>query len=305
MKRRMAAAIGVLGLVVLLTAVYWWTTRQEPVVVVEPVPVTTTQVAAPEVIEVPSSLTVEREDTTIRLSGMVKTASEREALVAAVTDSGFEAEDAITVSPTVIDSDTRLLALLLPPVLNGTTDGVLSFEDGTVTVTGEALDPVEEEEIGNAIDAAKAAGLTVEDETTVRVLSESVQIVALQEEINQIFELARTIEGQKPNFDVSIDELSPGATATLDRVSVAMRRYPLPSADIIGHTDSTGSAATNLELSEQRAQVVLDYLTGAGIDASRLTATGEGENQPIADNSDEAGRAENRRVDFIVKSSQS
>jgi outer membrane protein OmpA-like peptidoglycan-associated protein len=286
----MAAAIGVLGLVVLLTAVYWWTTRQEPVVVVEPVPVTTTQVAAPEVIEVPSSLTVEREDTTIRLSGMVKTASEREALVAAVTDSGFEAEDAITVSPTVIDSDTRLLALLLPPVLNG---------------TGEALDPVEEEEIGNAIDAAKAAGLTVEDETTVRVLSEAVQIVALQEEINQIFELARTIEGQKPNFDVSIDELSPGATATLDRVSVAMRRYPLPSADIIGHTDSTGSAATNLELSEQRAQVVLDYLTGAGIDASRLTATGEGENQPIADNSDEAGRAENRRVDFIVKSRQS
>jgi len=128
-----------------------------------------------------------------------------------------------------------------------------------VTLTGELLDPIEAEELAAAIDAAAAGGLDVDDRTTVRVLSESVQIVALQEEIEQIFELARTLDGQSPNFDVSLDELSTGATTTLDRVVVAMRRYPLPHADILGHTDATGSAASNLELSEERAGVVLQY----------------------------------------------
>ncbi len=303
MKRRMAAVVGLIGLILLLVAVYLWTGRQQVEVAEPEVIVITSEVAAsPPRIE-PSSLNVVRNGTSIRLEGTVKTDSEREALVAAVADAGFAADDAITVSPNVTDSDSRLLAILLPPVLNGTEDGVLSLTDGAVTVSGEALDPVEAEAIRAAIEDVAAAGLVVEDETTVRVLPESVQIVALQDEINQIFELARTIEGQAPNFGVSLDSLSPGATATLDRVTVAMRRYPLPHADIIGHTDATGSPETNQELSEERAQVVLDYLVDGGIDAGRLVAIGLGESEPIADNDDEAGRAENRRVDFLVKPS--
>ena len=306
MKRRMAAAVGLVGIVLLLLAVYLWAARQDQEQVAEPeVVVVTSEVTAPPVVEKASSLRIERDGTTILLEGTVKTASEREALVAAVTDTGFEANETITVSPDVTDSDTRLLAILLPPLLDGSEDGELTLSDGTVTVTGEALDPVEAEEISQAVDAAVAAGLTVEDEMTVRVLPESVQIVALQEEIDQIFELARTIDGQTPNFSVSLDDLSPAASTTLDRVAVAMRRYPLPHADIIGHTDSSGPAAFNQALSEQRAQVVLDYLVGAGIDEGRLVAIGRGESEPIADNGDEAGRSENRRVDFLVKSSAS
>lgn len=192
----------------------------------------------------------------------------------------------------------------MPPLLTGTNDGELSLENGVVRVSGEALDPVEAEAIVGAIDAAAAAGLTVEDGTTVRVLPEDVQIVALQDEINQIFELARTIEGQAPNFAVSLDDLGGGAEDTLDRVAVAMRRYPLPHADIIGHTDSIGSDADNQELSQARAQVVHDFLVGREIDADRLEAIGRGESEPIAGNDNEAGRAENRRVDFVITSSQ-
>lgn len=303
MKRKMAAIVGILGIAILLALVYLWASRQDQNLAAEPqVVVVPREVRSPPV-EKASSLLVERDGTNVRLQGTVKTDSEREALVAAVADAGFQVDDGINISSDVTDSDTRLLAILLPPLLDGTENGELSLQDGTVTVTGEALDPVEAEEIRAAVDAATSAGLAVSDETTTRVLPESVQIVALQEEINQIFELARTIEGQTPNFAVSLDDLSPGAAATLDRVAVAMRRYPLPHADIIGHTDSTGSAASNQTLSEQRAQVVLDYLTAAEIEPTRLVAVGRGESEPIADNQNEAGRADNRRVDFLVKAS--
>ncbi len=302
MKRRMAAIVGLLGIALLLVAAYLWAERQEqpdeP-----PAAITSTEVEPAPPAREPSSLDVARDGTTIRLAGTVKTASEHEAVVAAITDSGFQADDAIAVSDNVTDSDTRLLALLLPPLLDGTDDGELSLRDGTVTVTGEAFDPVEAEEIRAAIEAAEAGGLVVDDQLTVRVLPEAVQIVALQEEINQIFELARTIEGQSPNFAESLDDLGPGASATLDRVAVAMRRYPLPHADIIGHTDAIGSDEANQLLSEQRAGVVLEYLVAGEVDPSRLTASGRGESEPVASNDDESGRAENRRVDFVVKSS--
>lgn len=249
----------------------------------------------------PSSLTIDRDGTTVRLDGTVKTESERNALVAAVTTAGLEVDDQIVVSSNVDDSDPRVVATLLAPLLDGTDDGQLALDDGTVTITGEAFDPVEAAEIQSTIEAATAAGLSVDDRTTIRVLSEEVQIAALQQEIDQIFELAREIDGQYPNFDVSVESLSAGATSTLDRVAVAFRRYPLPVADIIGHTDSTGQAEFNQALSEQRAQTVVGYLTSVGVEADRLEAIGRGESEPLADNRTETGRAENRRVDFLVK----
>lgn len=303
-KRRLAVIVGLVGIALLLGLVYLLTADGEVPEPAAPAITSATTAPAPPTTQ-PSSLRIERGETTIRLAGMVKTASERDALIAAVTSSGFEADDAIAVSETVTDSDPRLLAILLPALLASTDDGQLALDDGTVTVTGEALDPVEAEALQAAITDAAAAGLTVHDQTTIRVLPESVQIAALQEEIDQIFELARTIEGQYPNFDVSLDQLSEGAITTLDRVAVAMRRYPLPAADVIGHTDSVGSDAHNQALSEARAAVVTEYLLGTGIEPGRLQAIGRGEAEPVADNASDEGRAENRRVDFLVKKRES
>ncbi|MGB5178381.1 MAG: OmpA family protein [Gammaproteobacteria bacterium] len=70
--------------------------------------------------------------------------------------------------------------------------------------------------------------------------------------------------------------------------------------DIIGHTDSTGPAEYNQGLSERRAQAVADYIIAEGIDASIIDVSGEGENNPIANNDTREGRAENRRVDVNV-----
>ncbi len=302
-KRRSAVVIGLLGLAFLLLIAYWWASRQtdpEPIAIDIPVTVVETTIPPPPEPE-SSAVKIERTGSTVLLEGLVKTESERDALAAAVTNSGLEVDDQLTVSPTVDDSDPRVVAALLAPLLDGTGNGELALIAGTVTISGEALDPVEAEEIQSAIDTAAAAGLTVDDQTTIRILPEAVQIEALQNEIDQIFELARELEGQYPKFDTSAEELSAGARTTLDRVAVAMRRYPLPAADIEGHTDSIGFEETNLALSEERAQAVASYLADAGVETDRLQAVGRGESEPVADNGTESGRAENRRVDFLIK----
>lgn len=296
-RGRWAVLIALLGLGALLAIVYWWAvTRPEPA---PAAPAATTISLAPKA----SSVEISRSGNAVRLQGNVQTVSERDALTTAVVSAGLEVDDELVVSPEVADSDPRVVAALLGPLLDGTDDGQLTLDSGTVTITGEALDPVEAEEIEVAIATAIAAGLAVEDKTTIRVLPEAVQIEALQDEINQIFELARELDGQYPNFDLADEALSPGATDTLDRVGVAMRRYPLPAADIIGHTDSRGSASSNRQLSEQRAQAVNDYLVSIGVETDRLTTVGRGESEPIASNDTAAGRAENRRVDFLIKKS--
>ena len=68
-----------------------------------------------------------------------------------------------------------------------------------------------------------------------------------------------------------------------------------------GHTDNQGNAATNQALSEKRAQAVVDYLVRAGLPASRFTAVGYGSARPVATNDTDEGKAQNRRIEFVVK----
>ena len=93
--------------------------------------------------------------------------------------------------------------------------------------------------------------------------------------------------------------LEVGAAATLEGVVKVLQANPELKLEVQGHTDSTGSAEHNLELSRQRAVTVTRYLELYGISADRLTTKGYGETRPLADNSTEAGRAENRRVQLV------
>lgn len=262
------------------------------------VPTTTT---APPPPPTEASVAVTRSGTAVRLAGTVATEAQSDALAKQVEEAGLDVENALEVDPDVDDSSVGLFLPVVGPVLDGSDDGELTLADGEVVLVGAAYDPVETEEIVAAVDTATALGLEIDNQMTTVVLSEAQQIVALQVEIDQIFELARTIEGQNPSFATSDGELSAPARQTLDRVVVAMRRYPLPGADIIGHTDSLDTEEFNQTLSEARANSVLTYLVDQGVEPVRLSASGRGETEPIADNATEQGRADNRRVDFIVR----
>lgn len=96
----------------------------------------------------------------------------------------------------------------------------------------------------------------------------------------------------------NIDRVSAGL---LDRIVATLGRCPGGAIEIGGHTDATGSDATNTALSQARADAVLAYLTGAGLPAEGLTAAGYGPSAPIASNETEEGRAQNRRIEFTFR----
>lgn len=95
-------------------------------------------------------------------------------------------------------------------------------------------------------------------------------------------------------------DLKAGATENLNRLVTFLNNYTDRSVMIEGYTDSTGSIDYNLGLSQRRADSVKFYLTSQGIDSGRLSSTGKGESNPIADNESASGRQQNRRVDVII-----
>ncbi len=100
-------------------------------------------------------------------------------------------------------------------------------------------------------------------------------------------------------------ELKSGAAANLDRLTAFMTEYPQRTAAIEGFTDSMGSDEYNQDLSERRADAVKGYLVRQGVETSRLSSTGRGENSPVADNESAAGRQQNRRVEVVISQAAS
>ena len=101
-------------------------------------------------------------------------------------------------------------------------------------------------------------------------------------------------------FNTDKATFKPGVTKELDGMIAIMNEFPLSEFAIKGHTDNTGSVSGNLKLSDKRANAVKTYLVKNGIDASRLTSKGFGQDSPIDSNDTRAGRANNRRVEVKV-----
>jgi len=103
------------------------------------------------------------------------------------------------------------------------------------------------------------------------------------------------------NFAFDKATLTPEAKEILEEaVTLLKETDDIVEVRVEGHTDSIGSEAYNQELSQRRAESVVDYLTSRGVSGSNLLPVGLGENFPVANNDTEAGRAANRRVDFVV-----
>ena len=99
-------------------------------------------------------------------------------------------------------------------------------------------------------------------------------------------------------FATDKDQVVPGFYPTLNSVSLVLNRFPKTIVDVYGHTDSTGDDTYNFNLSQRRALSVANYLNGQGVDSRRFAVTGFGESRPIANNSTDFGRAQNRRVEI-------
>lgn len=125
------------------------------------------------------------------------------------------------------------------------------------------------------------------------------EVVRTEEGINLILD-----ENSKVTFDYNKYSLTSTAKANLDKLIEVFKEYPDTDLLVIGYTDNVGSQSYNKPLSEQRAQSVKDYLISKGIASSRLTSTGKGIEDPIADNSTAEGRAKNRRVEVTITANE-
>jgi outer membrane protein OmpA-like peptidoglycan-associated protein len=121
-------------------------------------------------------------------------------------------------------------------------------------------------------------------------------------------EVSRTPDNQLklnvPNdisFDVGSAKIKPELRTILDSFANSLRSDPQAHVNIIGHTDATGSDATNNPLSLERANSVRNYVVDRGVTAARIETTGRGEHEPVASNTSEAGRAKNRRVEIFIR----
>ncbi len=116
----------------------------------------------------------------------------------------------------------------------------------------------------------------------------------------QTFEPGKTIRLKNIYFEFDKDELMPRSFVELNKLLGILRGNPLMAIEVVGHTDNYGEDAYNLDLSRRRSKAVVDFLMQNRIPVSRLRYRGEGERQPVATNETDEGRAQNRRVEFMV-----
>ena len=102
------------------------------------------------------------------------------------------------------------------------------------------------------------------------------------------------------HFETGSATLSTTSTTQLALLADILKAYPSVSVSVRGHTDNTGDAAANKQLSADRAAAVKDALVSQGVPATQISSEGHGPEQPLASNDTEAGRARNRRVELVV-----
>lgn len=179
------------------------------------------------------------------------------------------------------------------PIPDTDGDGINDEEDKCPTVAGLARYQ------GCPIPDTDGDGINDEEDKcpTVAGIAENFGCPKIDEAIIQKIEYAaKNVYFASGKFTLLSKSFKP-----LNDVAKIMNDNPDLKLDISGHTDNTGDAAKNQTLSENRAKSVLDYLVKKGVDASRITSAGYGQDQPIADNNTAAGRAKNRRVEIKVR----
>jgi outer membrane protein OmpA-like peptidoglycan-associated protein len=102
------------------------------------------------------------------------------------------------------------------------------------------------------------------------------------------------------NFESGTTTLTPESRQTVADLASILKAYPSTVVRLEGHTDNTGDAGENKKLSQARAEAVKESLTRSGIDVSRVTTVGYGQERPIASNDTESGKATNRRLELAV-----
>jgi OmpA-OmpF porin, OOP family len=233
---------------------------------------------------------------TLTLSGYVPDGKVRAALVTAA-DRRFFDEKVVDNLKASVGAPQGFAGAVVPALgaLSRLSTGTLVVSDREVKLSGDALYDVAAAEIRAGLPKDLPQGFQVNADISVKPASAPVDATVCQQLFKDL------LDKGKIHFSPGRATIDPDSAGLLDRLIETALRCPTANIEISGHTDSEGEDAANQALSEKRAQAVADYLVKAGLPADRFTAVGYGSTQPVASNDTAEGKAQNRRIEFLVK----
>lgn len=233
---------------------------------------------------------------TLTLSGYVPD-NNAHAAIAAAAGRKFFSEKVVDNLKASIGAPGGFSSAVVPALgaLSRLSTGTLVVSDRQVKLSGDAFYDAAAAQIRAGLNKDFPQGWQVKGDISVKPAAAPVDGTVCQQLFSDL--LAKG----KIRFESLRATIDPDSAGLLDRLIETAMRCPTTNIEIAGHTDGDGEDAFNQALSEKRAQAVADYLVKAGLPASRFTATGYGSTQPVAGNDTDEGKAQNRRIEFVVR----
>ena len=173
---------------------------------------------------------------------------------------------------------------LIAPNLKLINRGQLKVDGNVVSMRGEVANEAQKQQIASDIASSLNPSYIVNNGLRVSATDQGV--------------LDNTLANRVIEFEVGSSFLTPRGKQILDEMLVALQKLKGQKVEVIGHTDDQGLRASNVALSQARAEAVKSYFSSKGLDAQLITASGVGPDRPMANNSTGEGRARNRRIEF-------
>jgi OOP family OmpA-OmpF porin len=233
---------------------------------------------------------------TLMLTGYVPDNNVHAALVAAAGRKFFS-EKVVDNLKASVGAPAGFAAAVMPALgaLSRLSTGTLVVTDREVKLSGDALYEAAAGQIRAGLGKDFPQNWQFKPEISVKPAAAPVDATVCQQLFADLLGKAR-IRFESGKADIAAD-----SAGLLDRLTETALRCPNANIEVAGHTDTDGEEAANQALSEKRAQAVTDYLVRAGLPASRFTPVGYGSTQPVAGNDSDGGKAQNRRIDFVVR----
>jgi OOP family OmpA-OmpF porin len=233
---------------------------------------------------------------TLTLSGYVPDDKIHAAIIASASRKFFS-EKVVDNLKTSIGAPGGFSAAVMPAMgaLSRLSTGTLVVSDREVKLSGDALYDAAAAQIRAGLGKDFPQGFQFKSDVSTKPAAAPVDATVCQQLFTELLGKA------KIRFESGRAAIDPDSAGLLDHLVETASRCPTANIEVAGHTDTDGDDAANQELSERRAQAVVDDLVKAGLPADRFTAVGYGSAQPVASNDTEDGKAQNRRIEFVVR----
>jgi OOP family OmpA-OmpF porin len=233
---------------------------------------------------------------TLTLTGYVPDNNVHAALVAAAGRKFFN-EKVVDNLKASVGAPSGFANVVIPALgaLSRLSTGTLVVSDREVKLSGDALYEASAGQIRAGLTKDLPRGWQVKPEISVKPAAAPVDATVCQQLFSDL------LGKGKIRFESGRATIDPDSAGLLDRLIETALRCPTAIIEIAGHTDADGDDGFNQALSEKRAQAVADYLVRAGLPADRFKAMGYGSLQPVASNDTDEGKAQNRRIEFVVR----